>query len=388
MKKKFIAIGIIMTMTASALIGCSKVKKIDDAETTAAEETQEHVELTVEESDYSQYVTLGEYSGMDIEVDSAEVTQEQIDEAKNNVIKMGTTQEQVTDRTVADGDKIHLQYTGYLDGVAFDNGSTGEAGTDYTIGGNYISDLNDQLIGLECGKEYSLNCRFPDDYPNSDELKGKDVVFVVTVDYIYGDDIVPEWNDEFINTYTNGDYTTVADYEVYMKETLAQNNESTQLQSYQAVCWATVLENCQISEYPQDKLDEISDAFFEFTVQSYNDMATQYSMTYEEILAAYGITEDDIKEYCDEEAKVQLEYCMVAYEIAKKENIQLSEDDYNEMASSYASMTGYGTIAAIEEAMTQQYLYDSFTISKISEFLYDNNNMVTPDNVEETPAVE
>ncbi len=68
------------------------------------------------------------------------------------MIKNKTTQEHVTDRKVQDKDKIHLQYTGYLDDKAFEGGSTGKDGTDYTIGGNYIPTLNDQLIGLECGK--------------------------------------------------------------------------------------------------------------------------------------------------------------------------------------------------------------------------------------------
>lgn len=385
MKKKFLAIGLIMTMTAAMFAGCSKVNKIDDAEETSTDETA-WAELTVEPSDYSEYVTLGSYSGIDIEVDSAEVTQEQIETARNNILQLKATQEHITDRVVADNDKIHLQYTGYLDGEAFDNGSTGEEGTDYTIGGSYISDLNDQLIGLECGKEYSLNCKFPDDYSNSDELKGKEVVFVVTVDYIYGETILPEWNDEFINTYTNGDYTTVEDYEVYMKENLASTNESKQLQSYQAAAWAAVLENCQISEYPEDKLAEISDDFYEYTVQSYTDLANQYSLTYDEVLSYYGITDDDIKESCDEQAKIQLEYCMVAYEIAREQNIELSEEEYNEMAASYASITGLGTVNDLEEAMSQQYLYDSFMISKASEYIYDNNNMVVADSVESTEA--
>lgn len=384
MTKRFFVSMLAASLLASMLAGCGKNGNTDTDETN--ETTQEHVELNVETVDYSGYMTLGEYSGLDIEVDSAEVTQEQIDEAIKNIRENNATYEQITDRTVADNDRIHLQYTGYLDGEAFDNGSTGEEGTDYTIGGNYISDLNDQLIGLECGKEYSLNCRFPDDYPNSDELKGKEVVFVVTVDYIYGDSILPDWNDEFINTYTEGNYTTVEDYEEYMKTTLASNNESVQTQSYQAAVWSTVLDNCEISDYPEDKLDEIYNDFYKYIVQSYQDVATQYSMEYEEILEYYDITDDDIKETCEEQARYQLEYCMASYLIADREGIELTEDEYNEMASSYASYVGYESIAALEEDMTQQYLYDSFMISKVSEYLYDNNNMVVAESAGTTEA--
>ena len=332
-------------------------------------------------------MTLGDYTGIDIDVDSAEVTDKQLEQAKQNVIKNKTTQEHVTDRKVQDKDKIHLQYTGYLDDKAFDGGSSGKDGTDYTIGGNYIPTLNDQLIGLECGKEYSLNCKFPDDY-GKEELNGKDVVFKVTVDYIYGDDIVPEWNDDFINTITEGKYTTTADYEAYMKESLKSSNESKQNESYRAALWAKIIDNTKISEYPQDKHDEVYNQFYEYMVNSYKSMASKYSMKYEDVLKAYGITEDDIKKTCEEQAKSQLEYCMVAYEIASKEDIELSDDEYNEMAEKYAKYVGYSSIADMQEAMSQQYLYDSFLISKVSDYLSDKNNMVVKDATEATTAAE
>ena len=50
-------------------------------------------------------MTLGDYTGIDIDVDSAEVTDKQLEQAKQNVIKNKTTQEHVTDR------KVCLLYT-------------------------------------------------------------------------------------------------------------------------------------------------------------------------------------------------------------------------------------------------------------------------------------
>lgn len=385
MKKRLIAAGLVVLMAATAFTGCSKVKKIDDStETTTAEaETMARVEVNVDIPDFSSYVTLGDYTGLDIDVDSAEVTDEQMEQAKQNIIKNKTTQEHVTDRKVQDKDKIHLQYTGYLDGEEFEGGSTGTDGTDYTIGGNYIASLNDQLIGLECGKEYSLDCTFPEDF-GKEELNGKDVVFKVTVDYIYGDDIVPEWNDDFINTVTSGKYTTTADYEAYMKESLKSSNESKQNESYRAALWSKIIDSTKISEYPKDKKDEIYNQFYEYMVNSYKSMASQYSMEYEDVLKAYGITDDDIKKTCEEQAESQLEYCMVAYEIAAKEGIELSDDEYNEMAEKYAKYVGYSTISDMQDAMSQQYLYDSFLISKVSDYLNDKNNMVVKDAAETT----
>ena len=117
MKKRLMAAGLVVLMAATAFTGCSKGKKIDDSTeaTTAEAETMARVDVDVDIPDFSSYVTLGDYTGIDIDVDSAEVTDKQLEQAKQNVIKNKTTQEHVTDRKVQDKDKIHLQYTGYLD---------------------------------------------------------------------------------------------------------------------------------------------------------------------------------------------------------------------------------------------------------------------------------
>ena len=43
-----------------------------------------------------------------------------------------------------------------------------------------------------------MNLKFPDDYKTNPDLAGKAVVFDVTVNYIEGDDIVPELTDDFV----------------------------------------------------------------------------------------------------------------------------------------------------------------------------------------------
>ena len=90
-----------------------------------------------------------------------------------------------TSLTVEDGDTVNIDYVGTIDGVEFDGGSTGGAGTDLVIGsGRYIDDFEDQLIGSHPGDTVEVNVTFPDDYGN-EELNGKDAVFTVTINGIY-----------------------------------------------------------------------------------------------------------------------------------------------------------------------------------------------------------
>lgn len=90
-----------------------------------------------------------------------------------------------TSLAVADGDTVNIDYTGYIDDVAFDGGSTDGAGTDLTIGsGSYIDDFEEQLIGCNVGDTVTVTVTFPEDYGDED-LNGKEAVFEVTINGIY-----------------------------------------------------------------------------------------------------------------------------------------------------------------------------------------------------------
>ena len=90
--------------------------------------------------------------------------------------------------TVEDGDTVNIDYVGSIDGVEFDGGSTNGQGTDLTIGsGLYIDDFEEQLIGSHPGDTVDVNVTFPEDY-NSEDLQGKDALFVVTINGIYQND--------------------------------------------------------------------------------------------------------------------------------------------------------------------------------------------------------
>lgn len=98
------------------------------------------------------------------------------------------------ERKVADGDKILLNFDGYVDGEAFDGGKA--EGHELIIGSNsMIPGFESGLIGAEIDKEMDLNVTFPADYQHSD-LAGKDAVFKVTVTKVQEGQL-PELNDEF-----------------------------------------------------------------------------------------------------------------------------------------------------------------------------------------------
>lgn len=95
--------------------------------------------------------------------------------------------ELVTDSslTVKDGDKVHIDFDSYIDGVAYDGATTGGAGADLVIGSKTLEGMEQQLIGAHPGDEIEMYITFDEDYKNNKTLAGNTVLFKVMVHGIY-----------------------------------------------------------------------------------------------------------------------------------------------------------------------------------------------------------
>ena len=82
-------------------------------------------------------------------------------------------------RAVAAGDKVTIDFEGFLGDKAFEGGSA--EGYELVLGsGSMIPGFEEGLIGAKKDKEFDLKVNFPDDYGHKD-LAGKEAVFKVTV---------------------------------------------------------------------------------------------------------------------------------------------------------------------------------------------------------------
>ena len=88
------------------------------------------------------YVTLGEYKGIEVSVDAPVVTDEYLDSYIDYVLQSNMVTTEITDRPVEEGDIVNIDYEGKIDGVAFDGGTA--QGYDLTIGsGTFIDGFED-----------------------------------------------------------------------------------------------------------------------------------------------------------------------------------------------------------------------------------------------------
>ncbi|MBO5278348.1 MAG: trigger factor [Lachnospiraceae bacterium] len=301
------------------------------------------------ESDYSKYVTLGQYKGVEITA-VPDVTEEELEAEVASRFR----------DTVADGDTVNIDYVGTKDGVAFDGGTA--QGQSLTIGSNtYIDGFEEGLVGVKVGDTVDLNLTFPDPYKNNPDLAGKPVVFTVTVNSISGV-VGAELTEEVIAANTM--YDSVDAYRESVREELQlvkDNQKLTQI-------WAIVQETTTISGYPKKEVEEYANDMKSY----YESMASMYGTDLATLLSASGMTEETFNQQCQEYGQEECAKYMILEMIAKEENITVSEEEFNEEIAKAVTESGMEKETLLEYYGGEELVRENLLYNKVLEFLLEN----------------
>ena len=296
---------------------------------------------------------------------STEVTDEDVQAELDYLLESKADVEKIMDGTVADGDTVNIDFTGMRDGVAFDGGSG--TGYDLTIGSNsFIDNFEEQLIGMKPGDTKEINVTFPDPYPNNPDLAGVPVVFEVTVNYICGENIIPEMSDQFIAD--NTDYQTVDEYKEYVRGYLKDYKESTADSDREQALWQQVMDNCTFAELPQDKVDEEVENMY----NSYEQYAGYYGLEMADFLEQMGMSEEDFRTELTSYAENLVKRNLVFNAIVEKEGLTVSDDEYEKTAEEKATDYGYESKDAMEEALGADTIREDILWDKVLTLIADN----------------
>jgi trigger factor len=135
-----------------------------------------------------------------VELDKAEVEQVQakvestdVDDMMEKLREQHKSWDEV-DRKVKSGDKVFINFEGFVDEQVFDGGKADDF--ELVIGsGNMIPGFEEGITGKDKDKEFDLEVSFPEDYGKKD-LAGKAAVFKITVNKIQ-EGTLPELDDDF-----------------------------------------------------------------------------------------------------------------------------------------------------------------------------------------------
>lgn len=357
MKKKAAAVVLASVMAASIVLGGCGNKSSETGNTSgsvsaSAEPTEYTAKEMLESTDYdvNDYVKLGKWKKIKVEVDkSYEMTDENIKEAGNNIISSTTYYEEVDD-AAAEKDKVNIDFEGKMNGETFDNGSS--SNYDLVLGsGSFIDGFESGLVGHKAGETVTLDLTFPSDYEKTD-LAGKPVTFTVKINKVSrpAEMTWDKLTDDYVADNFSSQYglTTVKDFKDRV-------NDSMQSQLDVAVQKAYLEKLVEESEVTLP--DGLLDKRIEKTMNSYETTCQQYGMTVDDYIQNYyGKTVDEYKESLKEDLTTSLKEELVLEALVGKLKVKVTADEFNSFVSYYAKYYRMTEDAFIEECGGKDYL--------------------------------
>ena len=401
--KKNLSVLLVVAMAVTSLTACGSKSK-EAASDAASESSSTEAAATAGSNDIASlqnldklevktlddinpldYITLGEYKGLTVEVAPASVTDEDVDGYINNLIESNPAKTEITDRPIQKGDIANIDYEGkYADtGVAFDGGTA--QGFDLDIGsGMFIPGFEDGLVGVKLGDTVDLDLTFPEEYGSKD-LAGKKVVFTVKVNKISEKSKEP--TDEWAAGLGMEGVTNLEQLKETSKQQLTEEAEATHKADVESAVIEKVIEISEFKDFPQELLNY-------YLVQE-NEQLENYAQMY----TAYGqpttasdivriMMENTAPDQTDADAFLKNMVNEVAQQfitfaaIAKNENIAISDEDVeNYLKEAFdAGTTGYSSLDELKGDVDPKTIKEGLMADKVVAFLVDNANVVEPAN--------
>lgn len=364
MKKVFVT-GLCMLMTAAMLGGCSKNDTKNVGEDGKETETDVNVDLMKEPELEDLKITLGNYKNVEVTIETmADITDEEVENQLNSLVSNGTTQTEVTDRAVADGDLVKVDYEGYMDNQAI----SGESESDYNIligSGVFFDGSEKQLIGVMPGETAEISVTYPDSYPN-EALARKSAVYKVTVKAILEEGRA-ELNDDYVKELSGGECSNVGEFRAYLKENLQKGVDAQKELLAQQAVWDKVIADTTIENYPEDLLKAKEEAYKKNDEES----AKLENMTLEEYVESYmGISIEDYNKQIADEIEKSAKKSVISRAVAKQEGIaidKLSDEDLKEAAEWF----GYTDISQLKEYYSEDDIKAELMLKRVTELMME-----------------
>ena len=327
-------------------------------------------------------VVLGEYKGLEIEAVPTEVSDEMIDNEIDKQRHLNARRINIDDRAAEEGDKVNIDFEGKVDGVAFDGGTAEDQ--ELELGsGSFIPGFEEGIVGHEVGDEFDIEVSFPEDY-HSEELKGKDAVFSITLNSIAVEEL-PEVDDEFIKDIS--EFDTVDEYKEDLKKQKVEEVEA----NAKNIRMDRVLEAAAANAKVDVPDVMVRNAIDEQIRNMDNNMRSQ-GIQLEQYLQMLGQSLDDFKDSMRPDAEREVLKSLVLEAIVAEEKFEVTDDELEAYAREMSERYFKGDEDKLEEMIktmmetNKEIMTSDLERKKAVELLVDSAKEVEGLNKEEEEA--
>lgn len=233
-------------------------------------------------------------------------------------------------KAVEDGDVAVIDFKGYINDVEFEGGSAEKF--NLKIGSNsFIPGFEEQLIGMEYGDERTITVTFPKDY-QSEELAGKETNFIVKLHEIQ-EQKAETPDDAFAKKILNDQSATLETLKLKLAEQITSDEVS---KIYMSDLKPKIIEGL-LSKFeftlPSNVVEQEIDAKVSEKSRTFSE--EQHKM-YKEDKGKFM----ELRESIRNEARATIKTALIVEALAKKEGIEINEQEVHAALGYQAMMTG------------------------------------------------
>ena len=312
---------------------------------------------------------LPEYKGLNVELEKAEVSDEDVSAQLDRMLSRAKKYEKTTREEAQNGDIANIDFEGFIDGVAFEGGKA--QGHKLELGSKtFIDNFEEQIVGQKVGEEFEVNVKFPEEY-HAENLKGKPAVFKVKLNSLE-EIVLPELNDAFAKE--NG-ADTLEDLKTNVRANLLVEKENQAKNVKLSKIVEKIVDGVNI-EVPEILVEQDIDA----NIAQFVQQLQMQGMNLESYLSMTGQTVEKMREDLRANAIKGIKTSFVLSKIGETEDIKVSDEDIENELKNIASMYGMDveTIKSELEKSGELGRYigrinSQLFFGKINEFLLENN---------------
>lgn len=309
-------------------------------------------------------VKLGKYKDLKIKKEENTVTKEDIDHEIEHLREQFAEIRVKEEGTVEDGDTAVINFLGTVDGKELEGGS----GENYPleIGSHtFIPGFEEGVLGMKVNEEKDLTLKFPDDYVQ--DLAGKEVVFHVTLNEIKTR-VLPDIDENFFKDLGYDKVTNQEELVLEVEKILKDRKQVEIDDRFVEEVLKTASENMEVEISKEIIDDEVHRMMHQFEEQ-----LKMQGLNMDQYMEFSKMTHEDMHKNMEPEAIKRIKYRYLIEAVAETEKIEVTDEEVDKDAEEMATNYGITVEELLKAFGNKEVLkYDS-KMRKTLEFLKNNN---------------
>ena len=273
-------------------------------------------------------VKLGNYKGLGIKKEAVKVEEKEVDEAIEKLLAQNASLV-VKEGEAKKGDTVVFDFVGSVDGKEFEGGKAENYSLE--LGSNqFVPGFEDQLVGHKAGEDVDVNVTFPTQYVP--ELAGKKALFKCKIHEVK-EKVLPTLDEDLLKDLNIPDVKDEASLREYEKKTLLQQKEGKAHADALNKVLDEIVAHAEVEIAQEILLDEVDGM-----KKNMEEQIKQRGLTLEQYYQITGESAQEVEMKMKIEADKNLRTILCMEEIAKKENLNVTDEDVDAEMKSIADM--------------------------------------------------